>query len=63
VESDGRSNAADEATTYLLESTDLSGHQERSRGERRQALDRLAQEGEEIGLYEATAGPLPQMRG
>lgn len=42
--------------------SDLLEYQQRSRSERRQALDQLAQEGEEIGLYEATAGPPPAMR-
>ena len=42
--------------------SDLLEYQQRSRSERRQVLDRLAQEGEEIGLYEATAGPPPAMR-
>jgi excisionase family DNA binding protein len=42
--------------------SDLLEYQERSRSERRHTLDQLAQEGEDIGLYEATAGPPPAVR-
>jgi excisionase family DNA binding protein len=42
--------------------SDLLDYQEHSRSERRQTLNQLAEEGEEIGLYEATAGPPPAMR-
>jgi excisionase family DNA binding protein len=36
---------------------DIRVYQERTRAERRQALDQMAAEGEEGGLYEATAIP------
>jgi hypothetical protein len=32
------------------------------RRERREALDRMAEEGQAAGLYEATAGPSPRTR-
>jgi excisionase family DNA binding protein len=41
---------------------DLLEYQERMRRERREALDRMAREGQEAGLYDATAGPPPRMR-
>jgi len=41
---------------------DLLGYQERMRRERREPLDRMAREGQEAGLYEATAGPPPRTR-
>jgi len=42
--------------------SDLLSYQDRSRSERGRVLDQLAQEGEEMGLYEATAGPPPRTR-
>ena len=36
---------------------DVLGYQERMRTERRQALDQMAAEGEDSGLYESTAIP------
>jgi excisionase family DNA binding protein len=42
--------------------SDLLEYQERSRSERGRALDGLAQDGEEMGLYEATSGPPPRTR-
>jgi excisionase family DNA binding protein len=36
---------------------DVLGYQERTRAERRQALDQMAADGEDDGLYEATAVP------
>jgi excisionase family DNA binding protein len=42
--------------------SDLLDYQERSHSNRRRALDRLTEEGEAAGLYEATAGPPPPMR-
>jgi excisionase family DNA binding protein len=36
---------------------DILAYQERTRTERRQALDRMAADGEDDGLYEATATP------
>jgi excisionase family DNA binding protein len=42
--------------------SDLLGYQERSRGERRRTLDEMAHDAEDLGLYEATAGPPPEMR-
>lgn len=36
---------------------DILGYQERARAERRQALDQMAVDGEDDGLYEATAVP------
>jgi excisionase family DNA binding protein len=41
---------------------DLLAYQERMRRERRESLDRMAREGQEAGLYEATAGPPPRTR-
>jgi excisionase family DNA binding protein len=41
---------------------DLLTYEERMRHERRAALDRMAREGQEAGLYEATAGPPPRTR-
>jgi excisionase family DNA binding protein len=41
---------------------DLLGYQERMRRERRESLDRMSREGQEAGLYEATAGPPPRTR-
>lgn len=41
---------------------DLLAYQERMRRERREALDRMAQEGQAAGIYEATAGPPPRTR-
>ena len=42
--------------------TELLAYQRRMRSERREALDRMAREGQEDGLYEATAGPPPRTR-
>jgi excisionase family DNA binding protein len=42
--------------------SDLVEYHDRARSERRAALDRLAAEGEDVGLYEATAGPPPRTR-
>ena len=41
---------------------DLLAYQASMRRERREALDRMAQEGQAAGLYEATAGPPPRTR-
>jgi excisionase family DNA binding protein len=41
---------------------DLLAYQASMRRERREALDRMAQEGQAVGLYEATAGPPPRTR-
>jgi excisionase family DNA binding protein len=41
---------------------DLLTYQERMRRERRESLDRMAREGQEAGIYEATAGPPPRTR-
>jgi excisionase family DNA binding protein len=41
---------------------DLLAYQERMRRERRESLDRMAQKGQESGLYEATAGPPARTR-
>ena len=41
---------------------DLLAYQASMRRERREALDRMAQEGQAAGLYEATAGPPVQTR-
>jgi excisionase family DNA binding protein len=41
---------------------DLLAYQASMRRERREALDRTAQEGRAVGLYEATAGPPPRTR-
>lgn len=38
---------------------DLLKYQEDMRRERRESLDRMASEGQEAGIYEATAGPPP----
>lgn len=38
---------------------DVLGYQERTRAERREALDQMATDGEDAGLYEATATPKP----
>jgi excisionase family DNA binding protein len=37
--------------------SELLAYQERMRQERRESLTRMAQEGQEAGIYEATAGP------
>lgn len=37
--------------------SDIVGYQERTRQERRQTLDQMATEGEDAGLYDATATP------
>jgi excisionase family DNA binding protein len=42
--------------------SDLLTYQVRMRRERREALDRMAREGQEEGIYEATAGPPPRTR-
>jgi uncharacterized protein YbjQ (UPF0145 family) len=42
--------------------TDLLAYQASMRRERREALDRMTQEGQAAGLYEATAGPPPRTR-
>jgi excisionase family DNA binding protein len=42
--------------------SDLLRYQERMRTDRRESLDRMAREGQEAGLYEATAGPVPRTR-
>lgn len=41
---------------------DLLAYEQNMRRERRQSLERMAQEGQAAGIYEATAGPVPQMR-
>ena len=41
---------------------DLLAYQEKMRHERREALDQMAREGQEAGIYEATAGPPPRTR-
>jgi excisionase family DNA binding protein len=41
---------------------DLLAYQASMRRERREALDRMAEEGQAAGLYEATAGPPPLTR-
>lgn len=41
---------------------DLLAYQEAMRRERRVSLDRMAREGQEAGIYEATAGPVPPTR-
>jgi len=41
---------------------DLLAYQASMRRERREALDRMAQEGQAAGLYEATAGPSARTR-
>ena len=41
---------------------ELLKYQEAMRSKRRAALDRMAREGQEAGIYEATAGPIPPMR-
>lgn len=41
---------------------DLLVYQERMRRERRESLDRMAEEGQAAGLYEATSGPPPRTR-
>jgi excisionase family DNA binding protein len=42
--------------------SELVDYQRRSRGERRRVLAHLVEEAEDAGLYEATAGPPPDMR-
>jgi len=42
--------------------SDLLAYQERLRTDRRDALDRMAVEGQAAGLYEATGGPPPRTR-
>ncbi|HUZ56771.1 MAG TPA: helix-turn-helix domain-containing protein [Streptosporangiaceae bacterium] len=41
---------------------DLLKYQEDMRRERRESLGRMAREGQEAGIYEATAGPPPRTR-
>lgn len=41
---------------------DLLAYEQKMRRERRESLDRLAQEGQAAGLYEATSGPAPRTR-
>lgn len=41
---------------------DLLKYQENMRRDRRESLDRIAREGQEAGIYEATAGPLLRTR-
>jgi excisionase family DNA binding protein len=41
---------------------ELLSYQNRMRRERREALDRMAREGQAAGVYEATAGPPPRTR-
>jgi excisionase family DNA binding protein len=41
---------------------DLLAYQVRMRRERRESLDRMAHEGQQAGLYEATSGPPPRTR-
>ena len=41
---------------------DLLAYQRSMRRERREALDRMAQEGQAVGLYEATSGPPTRTR-
>jgi excisionase family DNA binding protein len=41
---------------------DLLAYQQRMRQQRRESLDRMAQEGQAAGLYEATSGPSPRTR-
>jgi excisionase family DNA binding protein len=41
---------------------DLLAYEQNMRRERRESLERMAQEGQAAGIYEATAGPVPQMR-
>ena len=41
---------------------DLLAYEQKMRRERRESLDRMAQEGQAAGLYEATSGPAPQTR-
>jgi excisionase family DNA binding protein len=41
---------------------DLLAYQDSKRQERRELLDRMGREGQESGLYEATAGPAPRTR-
>jgi len=42
--------------------SDLLSYQERMRRERRESLTRMAREGQEAGIYEATSGPPPRTR-
>lgn len=42
--------------------SDLLRYQQRMRTGRRESLDRMAREGQEAGLYEATSGPVPRTR-
>jgi hypothetical protein len=41
----------------IAESDDLLAYQASMRRERREALDRMAQQGQAAGLYDATSGP------
>lgn len=41
---------------------DLLAYEETMRRERRESLERMAVEGQEAGIYEATSGPPPQTR-
>ncbi len=41
---------------------DLLAYEQKMRRERRESLDRMAQEGQAAGLYEATSGPAPRTR-
>jgi excisionase family DNA binding protein len=42
--------------------SDLLAYQEQMHRERRESLERMAQDGQAAGLYEATAGPVPRTR-
>ena len=50
------------AFTGSLLLSGLLAYQEKMRRERRESLDRMAQDGQAAGLYEATAGPVPRTR-
>jgi excisionase family DNA binding protein len=41
---------------------DLLRYQQEMRSDRREALDRMAREGQAAGLYDATSGPVPPTR-
>lgn len=42
--------------------SDLLAYQDKMRRERRESLERMAQDGQAAGLYEETAGPVPRTR-
>ena len=42
--------------------SDLLTYQDKMRRERRESLDRMAENGQAAGLYEATSGPVPRTR-